>query len=158
MKNDLYSLFPQHSLALAQPTLFQMTPEAFTAQTSVSLDEMKLWNEKGWLSFDPDMIKDYDERERVEVLFIKALARSGLSYAMIERLLSGLKKPYCYDPQAAFFSFAKGSWITLPKEPDPADMAYEGIEALIGNKAWDELAALKERISEVLEEDGCVDK
>jgi len=152
MKNDRDSRLARHSVALLQPTLFRMSLEEFTAHTSVSLDEMKRWNEKGWLSFDPDMIKHYDERERVEVLFIKALARSGLSDAMIHRLLSGLRKPYCYDPETTFFSFAKEEWITLPTEPDRAGTVHEGIEALIENEAWEDLAALKERISEVMEQ------
>ena len=151
MKNDRDFLSPRHSLVLNQPTLFRMSTDEFTAHTGVSLDEMNQWNEKGWLSFDPDMIKNYDERERLEVRFIKALARYGLGYAMIDRLLSGLKKPYCYDPETTFYSFAKEAWITLPKEPDRAETAHEGIEALIENEAWDELAALKERISEVIE-------
>jgi hypothetical protein len=139
MKNYQQFLSPRHSLALFQPTLFRMTPEEFTANTSVSLDEMKVWNEKGWLSFDPFTIDEYDERERLEVLFIKALAHSGLSYAMINNLLFGLKKPFCYDPEETFFSFAKESWVTLPKEPAGAEMAREEINAFARNEVWDEL-------------------
>jgi|WetSurMetagenome_2_1015567.scaffolds.fasta_scaffold366257_2 hypothetical protein len=139
MKNYQQFLSPRHSLALFQPSLFRMTPEEFAANTSVSLDEMKLWNEKGWLSFDPFIINEFDERERLEVLFIKALAHSGLSYAMINNLLFGLKKPFCYDPEETFFSFAKESWITLPKESEGADMAHEGIKAFARNDVWDEL-------------------
>jgi hypothetical protein len=139
MKNYQQYLSPRHALALFQPTLFRMTPEEFTANTSVSLDEMKLWNEKGWLSFDPYTIDEYDERERLEVLFIKALAHSGLNYAMINNLLFGLKKPFCYDPEETFFSFAKESWITLPKETGDVEMAREGISAFARNAEWDEL-------------------
>ena len=135
MKNYQQYLSPRHALALFQPTLFRMTPEEFTANTSVSLDEMKFWNEKGWLSFDPYTINEFDERERLEVLFIKALAHSGLSYAMINNLLLGLKKPFCYDPEETFFSFAKESWITLPKD----EIVREGANAFVRNEVWDEL-------------------
>jgi hypothetical protein len=116
-----------------------MTFEEFTANTNVSLDEMKLWNEKGWLSFNPCMVDDYDEREHMEVMFIKALVYSGLSYAMINNLLSGLKKPFCYDTEETFFSFAKGSWITLPKESDRDERTQKGIDVLTRNVIWDEL-------------------
>lgn len=139
MKNYQQRLSPRHSLAFFQPTLFRMSPAEFTAHTNLSLDEMRLWNERGWLSFDPCMIDEYDERERMEVLFIKALAHSGLSNAMINNLLFGLKKPFCYDPEETFFSFAKGSWITLPKEPDHDPMAHKRIKALTRNEVWDEL-------------------
>jgi hypothetical protein len=141
MKNYQQYLSPRYSLAFFQPTLFRMTLEEFTANTNVSVDEMKLWNEKGWLSFNPCMIEDYDERERMEVLFIKALAHSGLSYAMINNLLLGLKKPFCYDPEETFFSFAKGSWITLPKKSDWDERVQKGIDALTRNIIWDELEA-----------------
>ncbi|MCE5264843.1 MAG: hypothetical protein LLG97_15095 [Deltaproteobacteria bacterium] len=139
MKNYQRHLSPRHSLALFQPTLFRMNPEEFTAHTGVSLDEMRLWNEKGWLSFDPFQIDEFDERERQEVLFIRALARSGLSYAMVNNLLFGLKKPFCYDPEETFYSFAKDSWVTLPKEQPGAEMSREGIRALPVNAVWDEL-------------------
>lgn len=153
MKNDRDFLFPQHSLDLKQPSLFRMTPDEFTSHTRVSLDEMSRWKEKGWLAFDPYTIKDYDERERKEVLFIRALSRFGLSDAMIDRLLSGLEKPYCYNTTTTFFSFATESWITLPKEPDRAEMASECIEALIETKTWDLLTDLKERISKAIAEE-----
>jgi hypothetical protein len=139
MKNYQHYLSPRHALAYFQPTLFRKTLKEFTAHTNVSLDEMKLWNEKGWLSFDPYLIDEFDERERMEVLFIKALAHFGLSCAKIDNLLFGLKKPFCYDPEETFFSFAKGSWITLPKEPDRDERAKESMKAFTRNEIWDEL-------------------
>lgn len=113
---------------------------------------MNLWCSKGWLSFGPSTIKKYDENERIEVMFIRALARFGLSDAMVNRLLSGLDKPYCYDPGTTFFSFMQESWVTLPPKSDPQDVVSEGIEALIENDEWDELSSLMDRISEVIEQ------
>jgi hypothetical protein len=139
MKNDRQYLSPRHALAFFQPTLFRMSPAEFTAHTNVSLDEMKRWNERGWLSFDPHRIDEFDERERMEVLFIKALAHFGLSSPKIENLLFGLKKPFCYDPEETFFCFAKESWITLPKEPDGTETACNAMRTYARNEAWDAL-------------------
>jgi len=152
MSNDWDCLSPRHSEAMHQRTFFTQSPDEFLTEIGVSFDEMNHWRAKGWLSFDPDTIKKYDETERIEVMFIKALARFGLSDAMVNRLLSGLDKPYCYDPRTTFFSFMQDSWITLPPNPDPKDTVSEGIEALIENEEWDELRSLMDRISEVTEQ------
>ena len=152
MRYDWDCLSPRHSEAKLQRTFFTQSPDEFLTEMGVSVDEMNQWRAKGWLSFDPDTIKKYDETERIEVMFIKALARFGLSDAMVNRLLSGLDKPYCYDPRTTFFSFIQESWVTLPAKPDPNDTVSEGIEALIENEEWDELRPLKDRISEAIEQ------
>ena len=152
MSCDWDCLSPRHSEAKNQRTFFTQSPDEFLTDMGVSLDEMNLWHSKGWLSFDPSTIKKYDETERIEVMFIKALARFGLSDAMVNRLLSGLDKPYCYDPKKTLYSFIQESWATLPPKPDPQDVVSEGIEALIENEEWDELRTLMDRISEVIEQ------
>ena len=152
MSYDWDCMPPRHSEAKNQPTLFTQSPDEFFTSMGVSIDEINLWRSKGWLSFDPDTVKKYDEAERIEVKFIKALARFGLSDAMVNRLLSGLDKPYCYDPETTLYSFMHESWATLPSEPDSEDMVSEGIEELIENEEWDELRSLMDRISEAIEQ------
>lgn len=44
-----------------------------------------------------------------------------------------------YDLEETFFPFAKKSRITLPKEPEGAEIACEGINAFVRNEVWDEL-------------------
>jgi hypothetical protein len=85
------------------------------------------------------------------VLFIKGLAHSGLSDAMVNRLLSaGLERPYCYAPSTTVFSFCQNRWISLPLAPDPAEIAYEYINELATNEDWPALRELQERINQVL--------
>jgi hypothetical protein len=145
-------LAPQHSGALYQATLFPSTHEQFIAEAFVSADEMRLWHRKGWLSFDPLTVAHYDEKERVEALFIKGITRSGLSDAMIDRVLSGLDKPYCYDPSTTFFSFVGNRWISLPPERDQADVTSEYLDELIEAQDWESLRELQSKISEALED------
>lgn len=145
-------LAPRHSGALYQATLFPSTHEQFIAEAFVSADEMGSWHRKGWLSFDPLTLAQYDEKDRVEVLFIKGLTRSGLSDAMIDRILSSLEKPYCYNPSTTFFSFVENRWISLPPERDQADVTSEYLDELIETQDWDSLRERQGKISQALED------
>src|SRR5579872_6277777 len=133
----------RHSPELCQQSLFSSTPEEFTAEMQVSTDEMNSWFHKNWLSFDPSAIAEYSGRERVEVIFVRGLARSGLSDAMINRIFSaGLQRPYCYDSDKTFFSFVQDRWISLPPERDHADVTAEYVDGLAGAEDWDALRDL----------------
>ena len=142
-------LAPRHSST--QLTLFPSTREAFVAETFISADEMESWHRKGWLSFDPLQVDRYDAPERVEVLFIKGLSRSGLSDAMINRILNSLERPYRYDPSETFFSFLENRWIGLPPEPDPADVTGHYLAELVKAEDWESLRELQCKISEALD-------
>lgn len=150
MRHREDAMIPRHAPALYQATLFKSTCEQFAAKTSVSVDEMAHWHQKGLLSFDPLKTAEYDEKEQLEVLFVRALARFGLSDAMVDRLFSGLVKPFCYDPLTTFYSFAEESWINLPPECDPAEVTQEYIDSLVAGEEWAELEILGERISEAM--------
>jgi len=143
---------PQHSSALSQGGLSHSSPDEFVAGMFVSVDEMRSWHHKGWLSFDPPTMVAYHERELVEVQFVKGIARCGLSDAMINRMLSGLAKPYCYDSSTTFFSFEEDRWISLPAHSKPADVTNEYIDRLIADRQLDRLRKLQNRISQALEE------
>jgi len=144
-------LAPRHSGALCQGSLFVSTREEFIAKVFASVDEMSSWRLKGWLSFDPLTLAQYDEKERVEVQFIEGLARSGLSNAMIDRMLSNLEKPYCYDSSTTFFSFVENRWIGLPPAQDPAEVTREYLNELVVNQDWGALRELHNEISQTLE-------
>jgi hypothetical protein len=99
----------------------------------VSVDEMNSWFHKNWLSFDPSATTEYSERERIEVLFVRGLARSGLSDAMVSRIFSaGLERRYCYDSDTTFFSFVQNRCISIPPERDPAAAVWSNT---VGNGA-----------------------
>jgi hypothetical protein len=151
-------LLPRHASGIWQQSLFPSTQEQFSAETFVSADEMGAWKRKDWLSFDPLAIARYDQKERVEVLFIKGMTRSGLSDAMIDRLLSGLEKPYCYDPSTTFFSFLENRWISLPPEQDPAEVAKIYLDELVDTQDWDTLREMQSRISQALEDSEAINE
>ncbi len=141
-------LAPQHYSA--QLTLFSLTREEFSAEMFVATDEMELWHRKGWLSFNPVAVDRYDDPEKIEVLFVKGMARSGLSDATISRILQTLPKPYRYDQARTFFSFLDNRWISLPI-PDASDITARHITELFEDEDWDTLQALQVRIASGLE-------
>lgn len=134
-----------------QRSLFPATLDELIAEILVSADEMKSWHSKGWLSFEPEATSRYEESDRAEVLFIKGLAHSGLSDAMVNRLLSaGLERPYCYDPSSTFFSFCQNRWISLPLAPDPEDIVSEYINEVVADENWPALRELQERVNRTI--------
>jgi DNA-binding transcriptional MerR regulator len=141
---------PRHSPAILQLSLFKATRDEFVAKTTVSPDEMRRWHTNGWISIDPAEQRHYDEKDVIEVEFIKGLARSGLSDAMIDRVLSSLEKPYCYEPRDTFYSFCEGIWFGPPRQPPPEKMAEESIEELIAGEEWPALRRLSARLSNAL--------
>ena len=145
------TLHPRNLSDMSQGWLFTSTSEEFVVEMSVSCDEMASWQRKGWLSFDPTALIEYSQPERIEVLFIKGLTRSGLSDALINRTLASLEKPYCYDPDKTFYSFLENCWISLPLRADPADITSDYITELAEAEKWDALRELQGRISEALE-------
>jgi len=135
----------------SQASLFPTTLDELIAEMLVSADEMKSWHSKGWLSFEPEARNQYEESDRAEVLFIKGLAHSGLSDAMVNRLLSaGLERPHCYDPASTFFSFCQDRWISLPLAPDPGDIVSEYFNELVADENWPVLRELQEQITRAL--------
>jgi hypothetical protein len=134
-----------------QLLLFPATLDEVIAQVLVSADEMRSWQCKGWLFFDASEVSQFDESELDEILFVKRLAHSGLSDAMINRLLSaGLDRPYCYDPSTTYHSFCQNRWTGLPSAPDPAEVTRDYIDELVRDEEWPALLELKDGINQAL--------
>ena len=151
--SDERVLFPARQAgSLHQPTLFRSSAEEFVAEVMVSEDEMRRWHTAGWLSFDPETIKVYDEAEGIEVLFIRALVRFGLSDAMIQRLLADLERPYCYDLRGTFYCFHRQGWVTVAPAPEREDLVADEIETLIQGEQWNELQEIRDRLEEALKD------
>ena len=151
MSHDVASLPPRHAMALRQGTLFTIALEELEAATRVSRDEMRRWQDRGLLSFDPLAVERFDERHRIEIEFVNGLVRCGLPDAWIGRLLENLPKPYCYDPNCTFYSFVHGRWVTLPPAPPPEEVVQGYLDDLAGAEDWATLHEIQERVAELLE-------
>jgi len=112
---------------LVQMSLFSHVRDEFLAAISVSLDEAVRWRKAGWLNFDPTSLNEFNDVQTSELSFVRELARSGLSDAMVSRLLQELEPPYTYNDHATAYHFQYG-WVALPS---PLPSAYELIEERI---------------------------
>lgn len=89
--------------------LFSRPRDKLLAIARVSLDELGRWREKGWISFDATNLDKLAEPLVNEIVFIRNLARSGLTDEQIGQMLAELEPPYRIDPSRTAYSFAYGS-------------------------------------------------
>lgn len=94
----------------AQFSLFPEERDDALAQARVSVEDMAQWQALGWISYDVSTRQTLEYHELAEMLFIRNLARSGLSNAFISELLGELTTPYSYPPMTTAYSFALG-WV-----------------------------------------------
>src|SRR5688572_18431709 len=79
---------------LGQAYLFLQSTDEALAELKVSRDEVRHWQSKNWISFDIDALSKVDDPLICEIRFVRNLARSGLSDALINQFLKGLPTPY----------------------------------------------------------------
>ena len=102
--------------------LFSRRRDRLLAIAMVSLDELGRWREKGWISFDATNLEELAEPLVNETIFIRNLARSGLSDEQIGQMLAELEPPYRIDPSRTAYSFAYG-WVQPPPVLDGIEIA-----------------------------------
>ena len=104
-----------------QLSLFPYPLDQWMAYCEVSRDDVRRWQEQGWISFDVDTLSELHLPNAWELTFVKNLARSGLSDQQINHLLAGLPSPYSYDPLTTAYHLAHG-WVQAPRPLDEADV------------------------------------
>ena len=96
-----------------QLDLFPRDMDRALAIARVSLDDRRRWHELGWLSSDVYEADTLSEPAWHEIIFVRNLARSGLSDEWITQSLEELEPPYRYHPIRTAYSFALG-WVQIP--------------------------------------------
>lgn len=110
----------ERPVQILQTDLFERARDEALSDGRVSEDEVEAWRSLGWISFDIRDCTGLDDGQLAEIMFVRDLARSGLSRIQIDEFLSELAKPYRYDPQRVAYSFASG-WVQLPRIPSIGD-------------------------------------
>jgi hypothetical protein len=104
-------------------------------------------HEGGWLSFDPESTNALNERQEHELRFVGSLVIGGCTSQLMEELLDGLERPYCYDGRRIYYDWAERRWRLLPQPvTDPETVFAEWLEAL---KDEGDVARLEEIQSQV---------
>lgn len=111
----------QRPVQLSQLELFQRDRDEVLAFLRVSRDDLDRWRAKGWLSADATESTVVQDPQLSEIVFVRNVARSGLSDSQVDALLRDLDAPYRYDPLRTAYSFAYG-WVQIPAMPDEREM------------------------------------
>mgnify|MGYP001078020682 FL=1 len=121
------------SRSLYQSSLFKRNREEFIEEVGIDLKTLKMWHQLNLLGFDPEKQEIFDEKEVIEVRFLKGLINSGLSFEKIISMLSKLPRPYCYTFDQIYWDFDQEQWISLDKlmEERVNDYVQENYEELI---------------------------
>lgn len=96
-----------------QANLFPLNRDEFLKQVNTEIGQLKKWYEHNFLSFNPEEVKEFYDKELIEAIFIKGLFNSGLSFERISFMLGKLDKPYVYSFDQIFWHFAKEEWISI---------------------------------------------
>jgi len=118
---------------LYEESLFKRNREELVEEVGVDLKTLKMWHQVNLLSFDPEKQEIFDEKEVIEVRFLKGLINSGLPFEKIISMLSKLPRPYCYTFDEIYWDFNREQWISLDKlmEQRVDDYLQENYEELI---------------------------
>ena len=116
-----------------QLSLFPSSRDEVLVKVKVSLDDMARWRERGWISYDVAALDTLEDHEIAEMMFVRDVARSGLSDAYVTALLSELAKPYAYPPFTTAYSFSYG-WVQV-SFPDMDEMMINYFDSWIEERS-----------------------
>ncbi len=126
-----------------QLKLFPDLRDDVLAKARVSIDDMARWQQLGWISYDVTALETLEDYQAAEMVFVRDLARSGLTDALITEMLGELPKPYAYSPSTTAYNFSYG-WVEVVF-PDMDEMMDRHLESWVQDKS---LAGDEERLAE----------
>ena len=95
-------------------------------------------HENEWLSFDPKTVKELDESQETELLFVGSLIVGGCDEDLLTYLLTGLGKPYSYRVERIYYDWGAKTWKLIPTMPD--------LEEIFENREQIEIAKFYEHL------------
>lgn len=141
-----------------QPTLFKRSLKEVLKETGTGINELNLWYRNGWLSFDANKLKEFDDKECTEILFIKGLVRLGLPKKTILFMLSQLEKPYCYSYGDVYWDFHNSEWkefralLEKKMESEIDDLVASNLASYLETLAADDNSEELARITDLIKQ------
>ena len=122
----------EHSEWFWSKSLFERNKSDFLEEAGVDLKTLKKWHSLNLLSFNPDEIEKFTEKEVEETRFLKTLMKSGLAFEKIVQMLEKLEKPYCYNFRQVYWDLEKEQWVSIEalKKFAVEDYIEENIEEI----------------------------
>jgi len=106
----------------------------------------------GLLSFNPAEVRELEEYELNEVIFLKTIYfDSGLPKENVLAMLSGLEKPYSFSFDEIYWDFSRKEWQYLPVELEQLEIE-ELVDQITEEEDFDRLKSVKESIESILKE------
>jgi hypothetical protein len=119
-------------LAGEQQLLFPATPRSVCDEIGLNWWAALKLHEDGWLSFLPDASERLDKTQEAELRFVGSLVVAGCDRGMLSTLLSGLPKPYAFQPNQLYFHWGARQWRLLPDSiTDPEAAFTDWLESLV---------------------------
>lgn len=139
----------------SQLALFNTPFGKWLDKEHVSVEEVRQWRRKGWISYDINLdecVDEVNDSRILEVEFIRDLVRSGLAESQIDCLLTLLPRPYAYDPSRIALSFRYG-WVTVTphEKPEPSEIVAEHLDSWLDEQ---DNSTLRELIVSILDRIG----
>jgi hypothetical protein len=105
----------------------------------------------GWLSFDPEKAGITDDGIEAEFIFLGSLVAAGCDPRMLERLLTGLEKPYRYTLSSIYYDWHQRTWRPLPREREPGEVLADWLPDLVAEGDVDALTGLLADVERALD-------
>lgn len=107
----------------------------------------------GYLSYDPEAIERLDEAQEAELAFVGSIAATDCDRRMLDYLLAGLEKPYCYRHDRIRYDWHQGKWVAIPLPEDVAEEGYERLKKAHDSDAPSRLESLRwDAVSDLIED------
>ncbi len=89
-------------------------------------------HDDGWVSFNPETTPELDQAQETELRFVGSLVTAGCEPRLLEQLLKGLERPYCYAGHRIYYDWSARRWRLLPvvEEPDLESVFADWLESL----------------------------
>lgn len=97
----------KHLIYDSQLELFSYNREDFLRIVGADTSRLKLWYQFNILSFDPEKIEKFYQKDIIEARFVKTIMESGLPFEQIVLMLNKLEKPYIYSFDEIYWDLEK---------------------------------------------------
>jgi len=135
-----------------QALLFPRSPQEVCDSVGLNWWAAQNLHAEGWLSFDPEAVRELDEPQECELRLVGTLVSGGCDTRMLRRLLERLEKPFCYRPGRIFYDWATQSWKCLPRPlKDASEIFSAWIVTLEEEQDVSTLEDVEERAASAIE-------
>ena len=108
-----------------QMHLFKQTVAELLKRWRISHEEIEKLAELNLLSFEPTLQLALEPPQEAELSFLLTLKKAGWNDELIQKALSGLTKPYCYDAKRMVYDITQRKWLTR-STIDERELTIEG--------------------------------